>query len=355
MSASTFLHPKLTECKLCKCFDYTSKLHPLYHDCQVVQCKQCCSQWFVCQQHNKQFNVQNVAKLRNHFINDHLNTYEQDCENIDDDGEIGLCLTNVCESDNDDDISHNLYKKAKLDINSDTTNDQYRNPNQPYTSPRILSDIIGTAFSNESICPLNVSTSEIAFHLNITDFCCSLSESQQYQLTEIIHQLQSNHCIATRPPTSYQDLQKFYLSGKHAIYNNIPCPSVDQFDNHAYIKLNQIVEFALAHLDNLSIIQCSKYADIQCDNSSIMNTNAARSMLKNIMLQYSSDVIDPYVLFVTFWSDDFEVNHTRKNRNSTWIKTMTLIGSNETKTSKFHTQLVAIGKKGTNHNSVNVS
>ena len=215
------------------CEDKLYQLHPLYHDCQVVQCKQCCSQWFVCQQHNKRFNVQNIAKLRNHFINDHLNTYGQDCDNSGDDGEIGLCLTNVCDSDSDDDISHNLYKKAKLDIDSDTTNDQYRNPNQPYTSPRILNDIIGTAFSNESICPLNVSTSEIAFHLNITNFCCSLSESQQYQLTEIIHQLQSNHCIATRTPTSYQDLQKVYLSGKHAINNNIPCPSVDQFDPHA--------------------------------------------------------------------------------------------------------------------------
>ena len=63
--------------------------------------------------------------------------------------------------------------------------------------------------------------------------------------------------------------------------------------------------------------------------------------------------MDPHILFVSFWSDNFEVQHTRKKRSLTWIKTMNLVSTRKTNTSKQCTQLVAIGRKGNNHMIVN--
>ena len=52
---------------------------------------------------------------------------------------------------------------------------------------------------------------------------------------------------------------------------------------------------------------------------------------KDILMQtYKKyhNYVDPYVLFLVIWSDDFEVNQTRKNKSSTWTKTVTFVHEN---------------------------
>ena len=357
MGSSTVFHPKLTECKQCNLFDYSVNYHPLYNECHVLQCRQCCTQWYVCKKHNKRFNLQNMAKLRNHFIHEHKENFHMQQNNYNHDenvvNDLNSFETIIYDFEETTDTLCHTHKKPKLDETLTETQQQAYADSNFNTSHDVLNRVIGTAFSNNPVCPLNISKEEIAFHLNITNFCTKLSESQQYQLTDIIHQLMSNNFVKTRPPTSFHDLQKFYLSGKHSIYKNIPCPVVTSFDNHACVALPDVVTFALATLDNLSIVQSSNYINIIEDNSSIIHTKICKTILHTINTKHKLNNIDPYVIFVTFWSDDFEVNHTRRNRNSTWIKTMTLIGSKETNTSRFYTQLVAIGNKGINHDNVN--
>ena len=58
------------------------------------------------------------------------------------------------------------------------------------------------------------------------------------------------------------------------------------------------------------------------NNQTIGSCQKAHTIIKHANQKYSNTDIDPYILFVTLWSDDFEVNHTRKNCNSTWIKTI---------------------------------
>ena len=52
--------------------------------------------------------------------------------------------------------------------------------------------------------------------------------------------------------------------------------------------------------------------------------------------------------FFLLWSDDFEVNHTRKNKSSTWIKTVTFISPTHSETSVDHTQAICLGCKKSN-------
>jgi len=59
------------------------------------------------------------------------------------------------------------------------------------------------------------------------------------------------------------------------------------------------------------------------------------------------------MFFLIIWSDDFEVNHTRKNRNSTWLKTVTLIPPPNMTTSKKHTNVICLGRKNLDHSTVN--
>ena len=69
--------------------------------------------------------------------------------------------------------------------------------------------------------------------------------------------------------------------------------------------------------------------------------------------KYRETNIDPHILFVTLWSDDFEVNHTQQNRNSTWIKTITLAADKDMSKSKHHSHIIYLGQKGSNYSTVN--
>ena len=220
-------------------------------------------------------------------------------------------------------------------------------------APSVIKKIIGTAFSNNEWTPLNVTNQEMDFHLNLADFCCNLTESNQHQLALLLQQLVSTEFKTTRPPTTYNDLRKIYLSGKNSIYKNIPVPKVIEFDDHAYVSITDIVKFSLSALNNLHVILCSTYDNSNVNNQTIGSCQKAHTIIKDVNRKYCNTDIDPYILFVTLWSDDFEVNHTRRNRNSTWIKTITFDATSSMSTSKYHSHIVCLGQKGSNHSTVN--
>ena len=253
MAPSIVFHPKLSECKQCKAFDYDVSIHPLYNECHILQCCQCMSQWFVCRTHNTRFNHQNLAKLRKHFTDKHISTPLSNPNDNSDNENIPFVQSFPCNIDDDDESVQHLPKKFKTYETRDTNQPTFFDRSISQTSDDTIKKIIGTAFSNNCICPSNISQDEVSLHLNITNFSTKLSESQQYQFTDILNQLHATKFVHSRPPTSFQDLQKFYLSGKYSIYKNIACPSVSEFDDHACILLQEVVQFALATLDNLSI------------------------------------------------------------------------------------------------------
>ena len=51
--------------------------------------------------------------------------------------------------------------------------------------------VIGTAFSSNPWSPLNVTKPEMHFHINMTDFSCTLPETKQHQNSIILNQLSS--------------------------------------------------------------------------------------------------------------------------------------------------------------------
>ena len=355
MSCQTKLHPKLTECKICKSFNHNCTPHPTYKECRVIQCCMCGMHWYVCVEHNKRFNLNNQHKLHSHFMNDHLILYKKDSIEILNDSEDsnnnGFASLDH-DSENDETFEHcQSVKKQKLDHIS--TDSLVALHNDKTDLDKVLNDIIGTAFTNNEYSNKIVSREEISFHLNLTSLCNKITESQQVQLIDIIYQLMSTKFDTTRPPTTHKDLQKFYLTGRHSIYQNIPCPVVQEFDNHACVYIKEIIKYSLITLNDISIVPSADYPHTSYDNSTLLRTMKAKKILSNVYNSHKEVSIKPYVIFITLWSDDFEVNQTRKNRNSTWIKTMSLIGSKSSNTSRYYTHLIALGNKGYNHAKVN--
>ena len=67
-----------------------------------------------------------------------------------------------------------------------------------------------------------------------------------------------------------------------------------------------------------------------------------------------SDILeDPMILYLLFWSDDFEGSMLRKNKNSVWLKLVTICPPHDQATSTKFTYAVAIGLKGSEHDEIN--
>ena len=119
-----------------------------------------------------------------------------DILNKDDDGDDG---------DDDDSGYFYTFKKQKIEP---STNDSTLNlPSDETSIDKILNDVIGIAFTNNQYSTNKVSKDEIVFHLNLTNLCNTITESQQVQLIDIIYQLLSTKFDTTRPP-----ITKTYLN-----------------------------------------------------------------------------------------------------------------------------------------------
>ena len=137
-------------------------------------------------------------------------------------------------------------------------------------------------FSNNQWTSLDIANQEMDFHLNLTDFCCNLTESKQYQLSLLLQQLVLSEFKTTRPPTTYNNLRQIYLTGKHSIYKNVPVPKVTEFDDHAYVSIKDIIKFLLSALNNLHVILCSTYDNLHVNNQTIGSCQKAHTIIKHV-------------------------------------------------------------------------
>ena len=61
------------------------------------------------------------------------------------------------------------------------------------------------------------------------------------------------------------------------------------------------------------------------------------------------------ILYLLFWSDDFEEAMLCKTKNSVWIKTVTICPPQYQITSSKYTYVLTIGRKGAPHKEVNIT
>ena len=257
MTISIRLHPQLSKCHKCHTYSNTQSIHPNFIDCTMVQCVNCFAQWCVYVDHNICFTNKTLYKLQNHFLHAHVvpvtSNHDDSVNGNFNKRDIPESLTDdvyqFVHEESDDDISilnndKQQYKKLKSNNNIILPHSfDISNPDNYIYSPSVIKKLIGTAFSNNQWTPLNVTNQEMDFQLNLTDYCCALTESKQHQLTLLLQLLVSSDFKTTRPPTTYNDLRTIYLSGKHSIYKNINVPKVSEFDDHAYVSIKTLLNF----------------------------------------------------------------------------------------------------------------
>ena len=212
--------------------------------------------------------------------------------------------------------------------------------------------LIARAFqlNNNSRC--KTSFDEAQFHMDVCQFLIHLSITKQYRFLRILNSSHIINFTNTRIPRSLDDVRAYYLSNKHSIIENIPIPEVFEYDNHACVSIKSIVTHMLALQQSVSLLKSSSHSTISVNNTSLLNVPKTKEILQEVNDTYRLEC-DPYVLFIVIWSDDFEVNITRKNKSSTWLKTITFVSNDKTKETAGSTQAICLGSKKLNHDKVN--
>ncbi len=218
-----------------------------------------------------------------------------------------------------------------------------------------LRQIVSDAFTHtHNIEPLSDCTAEEShLHLLLLQLLKSMSSPHQAILVEILLLIQKNPdvCTTTRIPTNINDINRFYMNGKLSLSNSIPHAKVNVHDDHAYVKLYDVIAHLVAHgieFDSLSLAQSevSSMASVL----TISDSEAAKEIVTNISNNIAPDV-RPLILHISLWSDDFEVTYV-KSTNSVWVHTVTVCPPKGQNSSARYTHTLALGRKGNDHESI---
>jgi hypothetical protein len=134
---------------------------------------------------------------------------------------------------------------------------------------------------------------------------------------------QKSESLSIMLPTTPALFRSRFMEGKFAILLNLPHPSIQMVDDHAYVSWQEIVYDFLAHGTPHEEVD-SSFTGFNV--TYVGESKRARTIHANAVSLYSVD--DPVVLMFNEWQDNFQVLKSNKGQQkgkSVWIKTVTII------------------------------
>ena len=210
-----------------------------------------------------------------------------------------------------------------------------------------IQSIVASAFANVSTTTTPSSADEAKFHLLLLSVLRDVTGPLREKLVMFLHHLQThpNLFATSRLPTTISDINKIYMKGVNSITSNIPHPQVFCKDDHACVSLRDVIAHQVAHgmdLDSIDLnhIPTSNQPPL---GSTIVSSKACKAIAAAVKQQ--RDVpSNTTLLYVIFWSDDFEVTKVKK-RKSVWVHTVTICPPHAHATSARYTHALAVGMK----------
>ena len=351
-------------CNKCCSENVTSTQSPIWKDCTILHCISCENQWYVCSIHAKRFSSSCFKKMNRHFLIHHKNENIIDYENS---NKECVQLPNTIFED-DIPYTDNQYNKRQICSNQEQDHhliqnrkrikNEHESTNNGFFWDEMEKDSNGihnlvlSSFQRCKQQNSNIPHEEALFHIQLTNFLTSLSENKQAKLVMLLNKSRNINFTNTRLPRSILETRTFYNGNKTSIYNNIPTPIVSIHDNHAYVSIGSVIHHALSLGIEIPLLKSSHFSQLKIENSHLLNTYKSKEIMKETFEKHYPK-IDPYVLFLVIWSDDFEVNHTRKNRSSTWLKTISIVPPSDKNDIGLYTYAICLGSKKDSHFSVN--
>ena len=367
---------RLLFCKKCKntnrhacASQYSPGVSPYF---LCVNCDACNETWFICPIHNRRWNTRNQYAASQHFndatidhpltkqVNNNINSNETDFIDNDSDDNFDMPY--------DIDVSDHQQRPDVNTFSHMSSNSKNyfallkQNPNK---CPAQF--LVHSAFSENAIFTSQYSELfETKFHLQATRLCLSMSHLQHVQLITLFNMLSS--CIdyssirtnfaTTRIPLSMSELNSFYLTRSSSIRKTLPYPKAEEIDNHAFIRLQDVLLHMFAYgtkMEGICPYDNHDYAGTYVGKSNdIDKTPFMQQSINNILDEFPlNGEFKPLILFGTVWSDGFDANNVVHNAPSIWMRTVTIAPPKNNTTSTLHTFVLHMSREGVNHDKIN--
>lgn len=361
-------HP-IFQCSLKPCVEYFKrgiKKHCIISNTNIaikklVTCMNCGNSWVVCTACVKAFKEKRYSSS-SHFSTIHkavtntISQHESTAKKTSQHSVNHIDMMTLFDNDDDQSITS---------LVSTTTNNQMSNLQQLENAEMTIEhkdmfmsnmEQFGKGYQQlvskavVKVAHIDTSYNETKYHLDVATFCQTLDQGQRNHFGRIMNQtMDPNTFKATKPPKSLQDINAFYIKGKTSIFNAIPTPQILTSTDHAYVTITSVIEYFLAYGYDADYM---KHTDNLANKKGISACNQAVQIRQEVAKTFYEEV--PLIFYVTFWSDDFEGAMLRKNKKSIWIKTITICPPSNQTTSTKYTYVLAIGRKGSNHDEINV-
>ena len=159
----------------------------------------------------------------------------------------------------------------------------------------------------------------------------------------------------TRPPTSMKDFNEFYLSGKNSISRNLPTPVPQKTPDreYAWVGLKDVIANLLASVTPVERFDSHSYRlfyDVNTDQDEVEMRVSSTKCAHDLYLELKAnpkddDNEDVLFLWIKEWSDGFDPQHTKSNRNHVWMKTYTICPSHKGKNNERNTFVMSFANQ----------
>lgn len=181
----------------------------------------------------------------------------------------------------------------------------------------------------------DLSDDEVKTHILYASFCYNLSPNDREMLGDVISGIircterrcskhnapdtssnGSKHDISTNIPVTDMDLRRCYLSGCNSVVDNLPIPTVQTIQEHAYVSLRDVISHILAF--DIAVDPILERSRSTTNVSLRTETVLAQNIYEQMKSGHSERC--QLILPITEWSDDFEPNTQEKqNSGSVWV------------------------------------
>ena len=214
---------------------------------------------------------------------------------------------------------------------------------------------------------------DVTLNMKIGSFLVTLTRHQQKQFGDIMqtwkkvtikrkrHESQNivDSCDwkFTPIPDDFKRLRTVYIDGSSALGKHVPYPKSYKLDtNHSYLSIKSMITHFLAigvdfHIPSSGINNIVQEGDV-C--SSIYKSKTVQEKVIDINKRYGYDIQYPLLILFGFeFSDDFDPNSsTKSNRQSIWMKSLSISPQLDDLHSMSNTFPVSFGQKGVDHEIV---
>jgi hypothetical protein len=198
---------------------------------------------------------------------------------------------------------------------------------------------------------------EVNCQIMISDFVRTLYQHQQQEFGTLmdhimIQYIDNKETSVCSVPRSFADVRRLYVDGVDSVTKHLPIPDVKELAYHSYVSvLDCVADFLYSNHHRLRYL-----SDLKDDNKldvndlSLFNTQRFWEIIDVAKIrQVEQSVTDDsniVVLFFKLWSDDFDPNSSSKsNRQSVWVKTLSIFTLTEGGRKVTYTYPIATSKK----------